>query len=201
MQKFNFMKLGTHNSMSYLPPKKWYMYPFRFIAKCQSKDIKDQYKLGARMFDIRVSFNNDDEPILKHGIIEFKTKGYTIYNILGYLNMISTNKDRIYVRTILEDTKEVKRNEELFKEFCHGIEEVYTNLIFFDGNRKFDWKTIHKFTHKSPMIKQAISSMDDIKINDIWPWLYAKLHNKESLKKCKESSYKGWLLLDFIEIQ
>ena len=33
------MKLGTHNSMSYLPLKKWYMYPFRFMAKCQKLSV------------------------------------------------------------------------------------------------------------------------------------------------------------------
>nr|DAH01868.1 MAG TPA: hypothetical protein [Crassvirales sp.] len=33
------MKLGTHNSMSYLKPKRWWMRPFHFIAKCQSRHI------------------------------------------------------------------------------------------------------------------------------------------------------------------
>ena len=29
------MKKGSHNTMTYLKPSKWYLYPFIFIAKCQ----------------------------------------------------------------------------------------------------------------------------------------------------------------------
>jgi len=48
------MILGSHNSWSYLPPKKWYMKPFRFTAQCQDWDIKTQYEHGVRCFDLRL---------------------------------------------------------------------------------------------------------------------------------------------------
>ena len=52
------MLLGSHNSLSYLSPMKWYMIPFHFMAKCQSVDYKTQYeKYGIRLFDIRLWFN------------------------------------------------------------------------------------------------------------------------------------------------
>lgn len=51
------MKLASHNSMTYLPIKKWWLKPFRFIAQCQNKTIEEQYQAGVRMFDIRIAFN------------------------------------------------------------------------------------------------------------------------------------------------
>lgn len=35
------IKLGSHNSMSYLKPKNLLMWPFKFMAKCQKVDITE----------------------------------------------------------------------------------------------------------------------------------------------------------------
>ena len=45
------MKKGSHNTMTYLKPSKWYLYPFIFVAKCQSIDYKKQFNCGVRWFD------------------------------------------------------------------------------------------------------------------------------------------------------
>lgn len=186
------MKLGTHNSMSYLPVKKWYLAPFKFMAKCQSLPLYEQYNKGVRMFDIRVSFNKDNQPIFKHGIMEFEGD---VYNVLSYLNSF---KDTIYIRTILEENKYDYHKEELFIEFCEVIEKTFKNLKFFAGNRKYDWMVLYRFKTKDPNIEQPISSMNGSKLNSLWPWLYAKLHNKKSYNKAKKNK---WILMDFIEIK
>ena len=69
------MKLGSHNSLTYLKPKKWYMCFFRFVAQCQSKSYEEQFESGIRMFDVRLrpSKNINDEPIIAHGLMEYST--------------------------------------------------------------------------------------------------------------------------------
>ena len=37
---------GTHNSMSYLPPEKWWMWLLRPFARCQRKTLAEQVKAG-----------------------------------------------------------------------------------------------------------------------------------------------------------
>ena len=66
------MLLGSHNSLSYLPPKKWYMKPFHFMARCQSVDYVKQYEeYGIRLFDIRLWFNEKGEIEVRHGLFVF----------------------------------------------------------------------------------------------------------------------------------
>lgn len=63
------MELGSHNSLTYLPVKQWYLKPFKWVAKCQSKTIDEQFcDYGVRLFDIRVKFNNG-EPVVAHGFM------------------------------------------------------------------------------------------------------------------------------------
>ena len=66
------MILGSHNSWTYLTPKKWWMKLISFTAKCQDYHIYDQYyRYGVRCFDLRVRFNSDGKAIISHGIIEY----------------------------------------------------------------------------------------------------------------------------------
>lgn len=100
------MVLGTHNSMTYLPLKKWYMYPFRFMSKCQSKNIDEQYKSGARIFDLRISFTKRGEVEFRHGMTSYKG------NVLKTLSYLNSLKDDIKIRLMLENTKYSKRKEQ-----------------------------------------------------------------------------------------
>lgn len=188
------LKLGSHNSMTYLKPKKWWMYPFRFIAKCQSKSIEEQYeKYGIRVFDLRVSYDENSCIEFRHGLMSFRGD---VRQVLEYLN---SRKTKVYVRLLLEvgEYADLERQEWLFTLDCETFEKNYPNIKFFCGRRKFDWKEVYKFRFKEPNIIQKVSSMQGNKLDDLWPWLYAKLHNKKSLEEVKE----GWLFLDFIEIQ
>lgn len=185
------MKLGTHNSMTYLPPKKWYMYPFKFMAKCQNKNIVEQYMLGVRMFDLRIFFK-DFIPEFRHGSMAFKGDVETTLAILNCYGPV-------YIRLLLEvhkNTKRVHIQEELFKLKCEEWEKKYTNIKFFCGRRKFDWKQIYKFELDDIDVVQKVSSMTGTKLDDLFPWLYARFFNK---KNFKNKDNNKWLLLDFIE--
>ena len=63
--------LGSHNSLTYLPCRKWWMYLINWAAKCQSKTLSEQFHNGAKYFDFRVRFK-DGKPVIAHGLIEYK---------------------------------------------------------------------------------------------------------------------------------
>lgn len=188
----NNMKLGTHNSMTYLPLKKWYLYPVRFMARCQKLNIEEQYKLGARMFDIRISYDNKGMPEFRHGCIAYKGN---VEEVLRYLN---STKARVYVRLLLEvkNNKDLHRQESLFLMDCPKWEATYKGITFFCGRRKFDWKQVYKFKADDIEVIQKVSSMNSTVLDDLCPVLYARLFNKRNYRKWDASK---WLLLDFIE--
>lgn len=188
------MKLGTHNSMTYLKPKKWYMYPFRFIAKCQKVDIKKQYELGARMFDIRIHYDKNGNPEFRHGFMAFKG------DVEGVFKYLNNKKAKCYIRLVLEVIKEkgIKEQEAFFIRDCKRWESTYSKLNFFCGCRKLDWKKVYSFSTPEPKINQLVSSTTWKKLDDWYPWLYAVLMNKKNLANYNSTD---WLLIDFIEIK
>lgn len=177
------MKIASHNTMTYLKPDKWYMYPFRFIAKCQSKTVVEQYESGVRFFDIRIGFDKYNNPKFKHGLISFKSN---INSVISYL----TSKDDVIIRIIAED------DNPMFNNFCNYLEGIY-GYRFCGGNRKSDWKKVYNFNNKTEYtIKECYSSMpSNPKWYGIFPWLYAKLHNKKVLSEKYNEEY---LMIDFI---
>ena len=203
--------LGSHNTMSYLKPTKWWMKIFRFCAKCQNKTIEEQYKLGVRCFDIRLWYDDNNNFILRHGIISFEYNK-TVEDILSFIN----SKGNCYVRILLESTCFNKGNlfnkVELFKYFCKNIESKYPNIKFFGGIDKSTWTKVFTFNNEDiPEVCERYSSTTNIFdgkpqngkwydfIDDIFPWLYAKIWNKRIYKKLEEEKFNGILLLDFIE--
>lgn len=181
--------IGTHNSMSYLPPKKWWLKPFRFIAQCQTKTIREQFeKYGVRLFDLRISYDKNGIPEFRHGLMAFKS------DVLGTLRYLDEREVPIYVRLTLETNGQ----EDLFIRDCKLWETGFPNLIFFNGTRKSDWKRIFTFKIKDLPLTQLVGSMSGRKINGLWPRLYAELHNRENITVNRNTPY---CLVDFIEIQ
>ena len=196
------MILGSHNSMSYLPVKQWYLKPFYWVGRCQSKDIEEQYKTGVKLFDFRIRFEENNAPVFAHGPMKFKGD---VYEYLTMLNKIAESP--VYCRIILESNSPMKnqeKQEELFIEFCKNLSN-YPNIIPFGGRRKYDWSILYNFGTKEPVLDDKYSSTTNIfggpinkwtaKIDDIWPWLYAKTHNKRLLKYGTD---KDVLFIDFV---
>lgn len=185
------MELGTHNSMTYLKPKKWYLYPFQFIAKCQNKTIEEQYeKYNVRLFDIRITYDKKGIPEFRHGSMAYKGD---VYSILKYIN---SKEEPVKIRILLEESHYNPTNECLFvKDICR-FQALYPHLTFYEGRRKYDWKQIVNLPTLE--VTQIVSSMQGNKLDDLWPWLYAKQHNKENLERYKNEEY---ILIDFINEQ
>ena len=204
------MVLGSHNTLSYLTPSKWYKRPFKWMAKCQNKSYDWQYDNGVRLFDLRVRFSDWHELIVCHGNMEYK---FTQYNLKQFLRYLNRKKD-CYLRVIYEvnNNKDILKNikEYWFKDFCRNVEDTYKDVVFFGGNRKYDWKQIFKFLteEKAPKLIDRYSSTTSLFksnnrflriIDDLWPWLYAKLNNSKNYNLYKDT--KDCLFIDFVDMK
>lgn len=188
--------LASHNTMSYLPPRRWWLYPFRFMARCQSKSIREQYeKYGIKCFDLRITFDRNGRAYFAHGNIVYKGN---VHDTLAYLNSLNAG---IKVRLILEVNSysgDIETKSEFFRRYCSWFENQYRNIAFFEGVRKFDWKPLYDFGYK-PTYDQKISSMTRPHLlDDWWPWLYAKRKNRENIQA---GSKNRFLFIDFVNIQ
>ena len=199
------MILGSHNSLSYARPTKWWMRLLGFTAKCQTLSIKEQIDAGVRYFDIRVRWNKNERAFKPaHGPITFDC---SIYDALGQIEMVFG-----YVRIILEQNGERKDQDVIdynFKNFCREIEDRYPNIRYQYAVRKYDWKELYSFTNRKLLtVEDKYSSTTGLfwnktgkfidKIDDLWPWLYAKLHNRDIFVKADTD--KQVLLIDFVEL-
>lgn len=203
------MILASHNSWSYAKPKKWYMFPFRFLAKCQGTDIIEQWFNGVRMYDLRVHFDNNGGVKVRHGIMTFSISYSHLMNDLAFLNGKAKDED-VYVRVILEQNRKSEFNQEHqewhFIRFCHSLEEHFVDIRFIEGVRKYDWHTLYTFKANTPNMKHLYSSTTSMfnednnkwysRLDDWWPWLYAHRHNKSNC--AKYSNFDGYLMIDFV---
>ena len=188
--------LGSHNSMTYLPPKLWLMRLFSLIWRCQKHDVKYQYSEGVRCFDLRVR-NVNGKWIFAHGIISLK--GVELIDVLNYLNTKAViHNEIIYIRLILETRKPDIHQEHIFRELCEELENrYYGTLKFFEARRKFDWLQLYDFDGFYPYTAQYVGSMKSL-YGKVCPWLYWKLNNSKNKQMLNELSDDTIALYDFI---
>lgn len=193
--------LGSHNSWTYHKPMKWWLRPFTFIGKCQSLSIREQYELGVRVFDLRLKFKDKDEaPIISHGFIDYCSLR-DVYPDLRWLN----TKTDAYVRVILEHEKWNEDIRKGFEIYCAMLDCKYQQIAFFGGLPKRTNEVLYNFVENDLTIDHFYSSTTSpFKngklrwIDDLWPWLYAKMHNKKSYEMGTD---RDCMLLDFVEIK
>lgn len=190
------MILGTHNSWTYLKPRKWWMYLLRFAARCQDKSIYEQYeKYGVRCFDLRVRFDGDDF-VMSHGIIKYKITQEELFEYLDWLD----KKGDVWIRYVHELRNEKLYTDERikqFSEFGKYLENKYTNIKFWYGKNLFNSAVDYECKY-SPSNEEFYSSVREPKLIDDWyPRLYALLNNS---KIKKNGTDKDILLMDFVNI-
>lgn len=188
------MILGSHNSMSYLPPKHWWMWPFNFMARCQSKSLKEQYDSGARVFDIRIAYDKHIKPHFRHGMMAYKGE---IEPVMIFLNEKKDCVVRIILEEYYQDFTDVQ--ETAFIMECRRWEKKYPDIQFVCGVRKRDWTPLTTFIDIEDKIQHKYASMQGGKLNDLWPWLYAKLHNRKHLAELANDDCI--LFVDFVNIK
>lgn len=189
------MIIGSHNSWSYLPVRRWWMKPIAFTARCQNVDIQEQHELGIRCFDLRVRFDKG-RIILVHGIVEYEYNLTELFSNLRWLN----KQGKCYVR-ILHDVRNKRQLESSdsveFRWFCSMLEKTYTHIRFWCGRNLYDWNKDYDFGIY-PTCEEKYGSVSNHKWLYVWwPWLYARLHNKNL--RAKETD-KEILLIDYVNI-
>lgn len=194
--------LGSHNSLTYLPCRKWWMYLINWAAKCQNKSLIEQYIQGVRYFDIRIKCDkNIGKFILAHGIVEYK--GDIDNDVLLVLNDLAAfTKENIYIRFVLEYNKspnDCATKIISFTDYVTHAKEKYTNLIFHTAMNK--WSEFSIITWYTMNIHHAYSSILGWK-RFLWiPYWYAKFHNKRNKEVYSDiitDKNDRVLLLDFV---
>lgn len=132
--------LASHNSYSYFNTKNIFVNLFSFLWKCQKLNIDEQYKLGVRIFDIRVyRYNN------KWGV----SHGYARFNDIYFNLLLSICEyfDKYYkgsiIRIYLEDN--VKNNKYILNKFlieADHVFNIYKPMIWEIGTH-FPWNTYY----------------------------------------------------------
>lgn len=194
-------KLASHNTMSYLPPRKWYFKLLAFTAQCQSKTIQEQYaKYGVKLFDLRFRFNKKGEVHFAHGAVEYTGSKAFIFGILEYLNSL---KD---ITVIVRYENKEGEFEEEFKEWCKYLETTFTKVKWTGGTNKWRGKLVYKFKRPFPSVEDKYSSCNTnvpgkpvtgTILDDLCPIWYAKKNNR--INKMNGTK-KDYLMIDFVEI-
>lgn len=187
--------IGTHNSMTYLRPQKWYgwfMIPF---ARCQRKTIEQQWNDGARWFDLRIRFTKQGEPYFAHGLYECTHEVNPAHVLEELYKLMFRDNEQAVVRLILEDPDKQNHNVFYFKELCHSWRQCYKEIRFFGGNRKGDWAQIVEFDYKRNLTQYVGSMMEDARwYEKIMPFAYAWRRNKKN----KQNPQGDIAIYDFI---
>lgn len=196
--------LGSHNSLTYLPCRKWWMYLINWAAKCQSKTLNTQFHNGAKYFDFRVRFK-DGKPVIAHGLIEYK--GNIDYMVANLNYFAEYFKETIYLRFVLEYNK-------IPEDFASQIASLVNLVRYYRGKYPYitytyvmsKWNEQKVATYYSkdtdtPTLIHKYSSVLKEK-RFLWiPYWYAKLHNKKNRKAFKnvlEDKDNKVLMLDFV---
>lgn len=191
------MIIGSHNSWSYLKPSKWWLWPFIFMAKCQSKNLIEQYyKYNIRCFDLRVRFNKYGKIVVAHGFMEYDINYFELSRDLQFIN----ERGDCYVR-IIHEVRNRKQydnsNRHIFTAFCDELEQLYRNIKFYCGRNLYNWEVDYPFKSNPSEEEKHASVCLPKYIDDWWPWLYAKFNNK---KIKRQGTNKDILMIDFVQI-
>ena len=196
--------LGSHNSLTYLPCRKWWMYLINWAAKCQSKTLNEQFHNGAKYFDFRIRFKNE-KPVIAHGLIEYK--GNIDYMVANLNYFAEYFKETIYLRFVLEYNK---IPEDFASQIASLVNLVryyrgkYPNITYTYVMSKWNEQKVATYYSKdtdTPTLIHKYSSVLKEK-RFLWiPYWYAKLYNKKNRKAFKhvlEDEDSKVLMLDFV---
>lgn len=208
------MKLGSHNTMTYLRPKVFWQRLLPFIGRCQSVDYKVQHSLGAVGYDLRLFWDSDGKLEYRHGFLRFPADN--IDEVLSY-----AESNNIIVRVLLEvrsyNKPLISNIDELrsrFKAYCSDIEKKYPSIIFFGGQESGSGEKLYTFKNETSglVIDELHSSVTSWfksnnkflrMIDDLFPIIYSLIKNEKNIRayqnnKDKENTY---LYVDYIEVQ
>lgn len=186
--------IGTHNSFSYLAPKKWWQCILSPWTKCQSKTITEQYHAGARLFDIRIRFDKDYYVQVVHNKVVFQN--HNIYNNLQFLHSTGTPIALRMILDIRQRPSDEDKQVEHFNRFCAYIRRKYTNLTIREQIIYWNWSDSVRDTKLH--LSHRYSSVQKFPWNILPIKWFALLHNKKTLQQYNNDDPDNIALIDFI---
>lgn len=190
---------GTHNSMSYLPVRKWWMKPMAMFARCQDKTIDEQIKQGCRYYDLRVRFDDETNKfIFAHGLVEYD--GCGLFEVLKKLRGASRAKNtNIYIRLMLETFTDASSDQlVLFDSLVSYLKNEFEK----EKKLRFRYMIKNPYTMKHDGFYGAKFIEVAEWINKWWeliltPRFFTKKQNKK-IEELRKSKFKGIVAQDFI---
>ena len=131
--------LGSHNTMTYLPPRFLIFKPFSFLWKCQDKSLFEQIEKGVKYLDIRVRYDRKNKVYrFAHGIVDLKHSGFnSIRSLCNYLTA-----DDVNYRIILERGNKKDKQRFISEITLISCSKTYDNFVY--GGIKTPWMTVFK---------------------------------------------------------
>lgn len=121
--------IGSHNTFTYLKATNCLCNIFKAFWKCQEISLQEQYNMGIRVFDIRVSETNDDKKCwqVKHGIAKVNQKFLTLSDICSFFK---SNYPESVVRIMLEDKSDDESILDRFTKESETVIDKYKDMIW-----------------------------------------------------------------------
>lgn len=126
--------IGSHNTLSYLPPKNLWGKITRPWNKCQDKTIEEQVNAGVDYFDIRIDFYNDGKWHFVHNRVDYGLVNNDIWKYIG--------KTELSIRIIYDrrsKPKDVILEKHRFTNYLSYLKEEY-NINIDSAITYWDWK-------------------------------------------------------------
>lgn len=126
--------IGSHNTLSYLPPKNLWGKITRPWNKCQDKTIEEQVNAGIDYFDIRINFYNDNEWHFVHNKVDYGVVNNDIWKYIG--------KTEVSIRIIYDrrsKPKDVILEKQRFIDYLSYLKEEY-NINIDSAITYWNWK-------------------------------------------------------------
>lgn len=194
------MTKASHNTFSYSEPLQWWLRPFAFVARCQSKTLTEQVEAGVRVFDLRIRQDKNGEWIIAHNAFIY-VRGIKILHALEWLNDMARESDLpVYVRVLHEvrNQRQARQSSSVaFNSLCDWMQHEYRHIMFFGGQRVMDWRQDYMFPTVGDIdYIERHASVRWPKWLHWWPWLYARLYNEEIEKEYRDK--EEVVFMDFV---
>ena len=132
--------IGSHNSMTYLPPKNPIFRLFTPFFRCQNMSLIEQIEEGVRFFDIRVAWSKRQKRwVFAHGIVTLG--GRNTAEVSEVFDLFE--RHRCSFRIILE--RGGKKTERSFQDTFYKYFAPRNGCLFIGIKR--GWRIVYKSTH------------------------------------------------------
>lgn len=189
--------IGSHNALSYLPPKGLTSKLFNKWAKCQEVDYAAQYNLGVRYFDVHIKFKNN-ELVIVHNKVTYKGGEDVLKALFSFMNL----KKDCYLRLLLDvrsEPKDAAKQITLFKNYVLEIQTMFPFIKFADAIIFWSWTRLFPAQIGVTEKHASVTSTTELLKT---PKNYCQNNNKQLRETYKDvvNSNNQVLLIDYVNI-